>query len=47
MNKRHFVAALLGAAGLPAVAQGNAAKPVDQRFAQCPWGLYDMDVQAS
>lgn len=24
-----------------------AAKPVDQRFAQCPWGLYHIDVQAS
>ena len=23
-----------------------AAKPVDQRFAQCPWGLYHIDVQA-
>lgn len=23
-----------------------AAKPVDQRFAQCPWGLYHVDVQA-
>ena len=22
-----------------------AAKPVDQRFAQCPWGLYHIDVQ--
>jgi hypothetical protein len=24
-----------------------AAKPVDQRFAQCPWGLYHIDVQAA
>lgn len=24
-----------------------AAKPVDQRFALCPWGLYHIDVQAS
>lgn len=24
-----------------------AAKPVDQRFANCPWGLYHIDVQAS
>jgi len=24
-----------------------AAKPVDQRFAQCPWGLYHIEVQAS
>ena len=24
-----------------------AAKPVDQRFASCPWGLYHIDVQAS
>lgn len=23
-----------------------AAKPVDQRFATCPWGLYHIDVQA-
>lgn len=23
-----------------------AAKPVDQRFALCPWGLYHVDVQA-
>ncbi|HET6828076.1 MAG TPA: molybdopterin-dependent oxidoreductase [Ramlibacter sp.] len=23
-----------------------AAKPVDQRFALCPWGLYHIDVQA-
>lgn len=23
-----------------------AAKPVDQRFAQCPWGLYHIEVQA-
>lgn len=23
-----------------------AAKPVDQRFAQCPWGLYHIAVQA-
>jgi hypothetical protein len=23
-----------------------AAKPVDQRFAACPWGLYHIDVQA-
>jgi hypothetical protein len=23
-----------------------AAKPVDQRFANCPWGLYHIDVQA-
>jgi hypothetical protein len=23
-----------------------AARPVDQRFAQCPWGLYHIDVQA-
>lgn len=23
-----------------------AAKPVDQRFAQCPWGLYDIEVKA-
>jgi hypothetical protein len=23
-----------------------AAKPVDQRFAMCPWGLYHVDVQA-
>ena len=23
-----------------------AAKPVDQRFAQCPWALYHIDVQA-
>ncbi|HSW17698.1 MAG TPA: molybdopterin-dependent oxidoreductase [Ramlibacter sp.] len=23
-----------------------AAKPVDQRFASCPWGLYHIDVQA-
>jgi hypothetical protein len=23
-----------------------AAKPVDQRFAQCPWGLFHIDVQA-
>jgi hypothetical protein len=23
-----------------------AAKPLDQRFANCPWGLYHMDVQA-
>jgi hypothetical protein len=23
-----------------------AAKPLDQRFAQCPWGLYHIDVQA-
>ncbi|TFY97664.1 molybdopterin-dependent oxidoreductase [Ramlibacter humi] len=23
-----------------------AAKPVDQRFAQCPWGLYHIDVKA-
>jgi hypothetical protein len=23
-----------------------AAKPVDQRFGQCPWGLYHIDVQA-
>ena len=22
-----------------------AARPVDQRFAQCPWGLYHIDVQ--
>jgi hypothetical protein len=24
-----------------------AARPVDQRFAQCPWGLYHIDVQAA
>jgi hypothetical protein len=24
-----------------------AAKPVDQRFALCPWGLYHIDVQAA
>lgn len=24
-----------------------AARPVDQRFALCPWGLYHIDVQAS
>jgi hypothetical protein len=24
-----------------------AAKPVDQRFAQCPWGLYHIEVQAA
>ena len=23
----------------------SAAKPVDQRFAQCPWGLYHINVQ--
>ena len=23
-----------------------AAKPVDQRFAQCPWGLYHIEVKA-
>lgn len=23
-----------------------AAKPIDQRFANCPWGLYHIDVQA-
>ena len=23
-----------------------AAKPVDQRFGQCPWGLYHIEVQA-
>lgn len=23
-----------------------AAKPVDQRFAQCPWGLYHVEVKA-
>jgi hypothetical protein len=23
-----------------------AAKPVDQRFALCPWALYHIDVQA-
>lgn len=23
-----------------------AAKPVDQRFAQCPWGLYHIELQA-
>jgi hypothetical protein len=24
-----------------------AAKPIDQRFTLCPWGLYHIDVQAS
>jgi hypothetical protein len=24
-----------------------AAKPLDQRFAQCPWGLYHIEVQAA
>jgi hypothetical protein len=24
-----------------------AAKPVDQRFAQCPWGLYHIEVRAA
>jgi hypothetical protein len=23
-----------------------AAKPIDQRFAHCPWALYHVDVQA-
>jgi len=24
-----------------------AAKPVDQRFANCPWGLYHIEVKAA
>jgi len=24
-----------------------AAKPLPERFAQCPWGLYHLDVQAA
>jgi len=24
-----------------------AAKPVSERFAQCPWGLYHLEVQAA
>jgi hypothetical protein len=24
-----------------------ASKPIDQRFANCPWGLYHIDVQAA